>query len=172
VFLGPGDGHPRRSNWADRVLTPAATGAYPEQKGQRRPVYVSWQHPAGTPIRSTRGNPAADVADGTWEPLHTHVWPHLFRHAHDTWLDDAGVRELMRKDRIGHAMTGMDSTYLHVTPEARNQCCQALEALFWTAIANVAHQSAVPILNSLQAQAASQSAAGGEEVQTLVRRLI
>ncbi|MGH3276979.1 MAG: hypothetical protein ACRDNZ_21965, partial [Streptosporangiaceae bacterium] len=55
VFLGPGAGHARRSNWADRVLTPAATGAYPEQKGQRRPVYVSWQHPAGTPVRSTRG---------------------------------------------------------------------------------------------------------------------
>jgi integrase len=46
-------------------------------------------------------------ADGPWEPLHDRIWPHLFRHAHDTWLDDAGVRELMRRDRIGHTMRGM-----------------------------------------------------------------
>jgi integrase len=157
VFLGPGNGHPRRSNWADRVLTPAATGVYPGQKGQRRPVYVSNQNPTGTPIRSTRGKRAIDFADGTWEPLHSHVWPHLFRHAHDTWLDDAGVRELMRKDRIGHAMTGMDSTYLHITPDARRHCCEALETLFWSAIGEIGHESAVAILSSLQEQVKSRA---------------
>ena len=156
VFLGPEAGHPRRSNWADRVLTPAATGAYPEHKGQRRPVYVNFQQPPGIPVRSTRKTKAADSADGAWEPLHAHVWPHLFRHAHDTWLNDAGVHELMRKDRIGHAMPGMDGTYLHVTPQSRRDCCEALEALFWDAVSSVGHESPVPTLSELQAQGRSR----------------
>jgi hypothetical protein len=123
---------------------------------QQRPVYVNFQQPPGIPVRSTRKIKAADSADGAWEPLHAHVWPHLFRHAHDTWLDDAGVRELMRKDRIGHAMPGMDGTYLHVTPESRRDCCEALEALFWDAVSSVGHESPVPTLSELQAQERSR----------------
>ena len=60
----------------------------------------------------------------------------MLRHHHD-----AGVRELMHKDRIGHAMPGMDGTYLHVTPESRRDCCEALENLFWNAISSVPHDS-------------------------------
>ena len=33
LFLGPKGGHPRRSNYADRYLTPAAEGFYPARDG-------------------------------------------------------------------------------------------------------------------------------------------
>jgi hypothetical protein len=62
----------------------------------------------------------------------------------------------MRKDRIGHAMPGMDGTYLHVTPESRRDCCEALETLFWDAVSSVGHESPVPILSELQAQERSR----------------
>jgi hypothetical protein len=40
LFLGPKGGHPRRSNYADDFLTPAAEGLHPARHGTRRPVYV------------------------------------------------------------------------------------------------------------------------------------
>ena len=69
----------------------------------------------------------------------------------------------MRKDRIGHAMPGMDGTYLHVTPESRRDCCAALESLFWDAISSVPHESPVPTLNRLQAEARSRSDSGSND---------
>ena len=82
LFLGPKGGHPRRSNYADRVLTPAAEGHYPARKGTRVPVYVTAEPWPGLPIRSTRKTKAADAAGGEWAPLIEHIWPHLYWHGH------------------------------------------------------------------------------------------
>jgi len=37
LFLGPKGGHPRRSNYADDFLTPAAEGLHPARQGTRAP---------------------------------------------------------------------------------------------------------------------------------------
>jgi hypothetical protein len=63
LFLGPRGGHPRRSNYADRIITPAAEGLHPKRKGTRRPVYIIAEPWPGIPIRKgNRKNKAADPA--------------------------------------------------------------------------------------------------------------
>ena len=86
LFLGPGGGHLRRSNYADRYITPAAEGLYPATKGIRRPVYIITDPWPGIPI--TKGNRsvrAADLAEGTWPNLTGKFHPHDNRHTHATW---------------------------------------------------------------------------------------
>ena len=120
LFLGPRGGHPRRSNYADDFLTPAAEGLHPVRNGERRPVYVTAEPWPGIPIRrGNRRNKAADLADGTWPNLVGKFKPHDYRHSHATWLDVAGVSKVIQMDRRGHAMQGMDRVYMHVTPEMR-----------------------------------------------------
>jgi integrase len=131
LFLGPRGGHPRRSNYADDFLTPAAEGLHPVRKGERRAVYVTAEPWPGIPIRrGNRKNKAADLADGTWPNLVGKFKPHDYRHSHATWLDVAGVSKVIQMDRRGHAMQGMDRIYMHVTPEMHQRLCDVLEG-FW-----------------------------------------
>jgi integrase len=134
LFLGPNGGHPRRSNYADRYLTPAAEGLYPIRKGTRRPVYVTAEPWPGIPIRQgNRKMTAADMAEGTWPNLTGKFKPHDDRHSHATWLDAANLNKVLQMDRRGHAMPGMDAVYTHVTPDMRQRLCNVLEQLWWLA---------------------------------------
>jgi integrase len=131
LFLGPKGGHPRRSNYADDFLTPAAEGLHPIRNGVRRPVYVTAEPWPGIPIRTgNRKFRAADLADGTWPNLVGHFKPHDDRHTHATWLDDAGLSKVIQMDRRGHALQGMDRVYTHVTLQMRQHLCDILED-FW-----------------------------------------
>lgn len=86
LFLGSKSGHPRRSNYADRYLTPAAEGLYPARMGERRPVYVTAEPWPGIPIRNgNRKARAADLAEATWPNLIGKFKPHDDRHTHATW---------------------------------------------------------------------------------------
>ena len=71
LFLGPKRGHPRRSNYADDFLTPAAEGLHPERKGLRRPVYITaepWPGPPHPPRATAETRPpTSPTAPGrTW----------------------------------------------------------------------------------------------------------
>ena len=55
-------------------------------------------------------------------------------------------------DRRGHAMSGMDAVYNHVTTEMRQQLCDVLEQLWQQALTQrleLAPRSAVPLLDQL-----------------------
>ena len=155
LFLGPNGGHPRRSNYADRYLTPAAEGLYPARKGMRRPVYVTAGPWPGIPVRKgNRKARAADLADATWPDLTGKFKPHDDRHTHATWLDDARLNKVIQMDRRGHAMPGMDAVYTHVTLEMRQRLCEVLEDLWCDAVIRrrrMAPASAVPLLNEILA---------------------
>lgn len=155
LFLGPGGGHLRRSNYADRYLTPAAEGLYPARKGVRRPVYATATPWPGLPIRKgNRKNKAADLADATWPNLTGKFRPHDDRHTHATWLDAAALNKVVQMDRRGHAMPGMDAVYNHITLEMRQRLCDVLEELWRGALAErcrLAPGSAVPLLQQLLA---------------------
>jgi integrase len=155
LFLGPKGGHPRRSNYADRYLTPAAEGLYPARNGVRRPVYVTAEPWPGLPVRQgNRKAKAADMAAATWPNLVGKFKPHDDRHTHATWLDAAGLHKVIQMDRRGHAMPGMDAVYTHVTPEMRQRLCDALEGLWRDAVAqrySLAQRSAVPLLAQILA---------------------
>ncbi len=153
LFLGPRCGHPRRSNYADRYLTPAAEGQYPARNGTRRPVYVTAEPWPGIPV--TQGNKkvrAADLAEATWPNLTGKFRPHDDRHTQATWLDNADLPKVIQMDRRGHAMPGMDAIYNHVTPEMRQRLCNVLESLWHDALtqrSKMAPHSAVPLLDNL-----------------------
>jgi hypothetical protein len=162
LFLGPRGGHPRRSNYADDILTPAAEGLHPMRNGTRRPVYVKSEPWPGIPIRKgNRKHKAADLADGTWPNLTGHVKPHDYRHTHATILENSDVKKVLQMDRRGHAMAGMDSVYVHVTDDMRQHLCDVLEELWWTGITEryqIAPRSAVPILDEILLAYAETSA--------------
>ena len=153
LFLGPKGGHPRRSNYADRYLTPAAEGLYPARKGVRRPVYVTAEPWPGIPIvKGNKKTKAADLAEATWPNLTGKFRPHDDRHTHATWLDAADLHKVIQMDRRGHAMPGMDAVYNHITPEMRQRLCDVLEKLWCTAVAQryeIAAGSAVPLLDQI-----------------------
>jgi hypothetical protein len=153
LFLGPNGGHPRRSNYADRFLTPAAEGLHPERNGTRRPVYVKSDPWPGIPVRKgNRRHKAEDLADGTWPNLVGHFHPHLDRHTHATWLEESDVKKVLQMDRRGHAMEGMDAVYLHVTDDMRHHLCDVLEGLWRTGIAEryqLVPRPAVPLLDNV-----------------------
>ena len=153
LFLGPKGGHPRRSNYADDFLTPAAEGLHPVRNGERRSVYVTAEPWPGIPIRrGNRRNKAADLADGAWPNLVGKFMPHDYRRSHATWLDVAGVSKVIQMDRRGHAMQGMDRVYLHVTLEMRERLCDVLEGLWQDALAErykIDTHSPVPLLDRL-----------------------
>lgn len=153
LFLGPKGGHPRRSNYADDFLTPAAEGQHPARKGSRRPVYVTAEPWPGLPIRKgNRKYKAADMADGTWPNLTGKFKPHDDRHTHSTWLDNSEVNKVLQMERRGHAMRGMDSVYLHVTDAMRRRLCDILQQLWDEAVAQryeLAPRSAVPLLSNI-----------------------
>ena len=133
LFLGPRSGHPRRSNYADDFLTPAAEGLHPVRQGIRRPVYITTEPWPGIPVRA--GN-------------------RKHRHTHATWLDDAGLAKVLQMDRRGHAMQGMDRVYMHVTPEMRQRLCDVLDNLWRDAVAQrhvINAHSAVPLLDRILA---------------------
>jgi len=153
LFLGPKGGHPRRSNYADDFITPAAEGLHPKRKGVRRPVYVTAEPWPGIPIRKgNRKFKAVDLAEGTWPNLLGKFKPHDDRHTHSTWLDVSNLPKVIQMDRRGHAMQGMDSVYIHVTDEMRQQLCDYLGQLWQEGIAErykLAPRSAVPILDQI-----------------------
>jgi integrase len=182
LFLGPRGGHPRRSNYADRIITPAAEGLHPKRKGTRRPVYITAEPWPGIPIRKgNRKNKAADMAEGTWPNLLGKFKPHDDRHTHSTWLDVSSVPKVLQMDRRGHAMSGMDAVYVHPTPEMRQQLCDYLQQLWQQGIAErykLAPRSAVPLLDeilirhekSLKAEHEQADATRTPEVLTRTRR--
>ncbi|MGH3409018.1 MAG: hypothetical protein ACRDRJ_41945 [Streptosporangiaceae bacterium] len=153
LFLGPKHGHPRRSNYADRYLTPAAEGLYPARNGTRRPVYMTAEPWPGIPIRQgNRRMSAKDMADGTWPNLTGKFKPHDDRHSHSTWLDSTDLSKVIQMDRRGHAMSGMDAVYLHITPDMRQHLRDILEELWNQAVMQryeLAPRSAIPLLDQL-----------------------
>ena len=153
LFLGIKGGHPRRSNYADDSLTPAAEGRHPAWRGTRRPVYITADPWPGIPVRhGNRRNKAADLADGTWPDLTGKFAPHDYRRTHATWLDSSGVSKVLQMDRRGHALQGMDRAYVHVTVAMRQHLCEVLEQLWLDALAErykISSRLAVPLLNGL-----------------------
>jgi integrase len=69
LFLGPDGGHPRRSNYADRRLTPAAEGLYPPRRGIRRPVYITASSWPGIPIRKATASPEPRTSPAAPGPI-------------------------------------------------------------------------------------------------------
>jgi hypothetical protein len=63
--------------------------------------------------------PAEDAAPASWLPLLPGLTPHGLRHGHQTWMEEAGISDLLRSERMGHEVPGMRGIYGHVSPAMR-----------------------------------------------------
>jgi integrase len=218
VFLGPGQGHFRRSNYSERFFRPAADGWYlprggknprpavpvlvtdctsfpgrpappwpaaipgedytpPTGRGQVR--LVSDEHTGrctdcgralprradGTLIGhagpATRERcpgsgqlPGPDATLATWLPILRDLTPHGLRHGLQTWMDEDGIPEVLKTERMGHEMPGMHGVYGHVSPGMRATLKAALQARWEGALrerAKLSPHSIVPTLDALLA---------------------
>ena len=50
-----------------------------------------------------------------WEPIITGFRFHDLRHTHRTWMDEAGIAEALKSQRLGHQLPGIRGVYAHVT---------------------------------------------------------
>jgi hypothetical protein len=214
VFLGPGGGHFRRSNYSERFVRPAADGWYPARKGKTprpaRPVLVTdcgsfpgrpvppW--PAAIPVEGYtppvgRGyirlfndehtgryaacgrawprlasgkltahaaqngrcpgsgeDPAKDAEAASWLPVLRGLTPHGLRHGLQTWMDEDGIPEVLKTERMGHELPGIHGVYGHVSPAMRATLKTALQERWDSALrerAGISRRSVVPTLDAL-----------------------
>jgi integrase len=215
VFLGPGQGHFRRSNYSERFFRPAADGWYPARKGESprpaAPVLVTdcdtfpgrpvppWP-PAVPGVQFTppigRGlirlvsdqrtgrcaacgrawprrmdgmliaharregmrcigsgqRPAEDLPVASWLPVLHGLTPHGLRHGLQTWMDEDGIPEVLKAERMGHEMPGMHGVYSHVSPAMRANLMVALQERWESSLrerALICPRSIVSVLDRL-----------------------
>ena len=214
VFLGPGRGHFRRSNYSERFFRPAADGWYLPRNGKAarpavpvlvtecdsfpgRPVppwpaatpgegflpptgrglirLVNDEHTGRCPVcgrawpRRIDGtliahagreqsrcvgsgqSPAEDTAVASWLPVLRSVTPHGLRHGLQTWMDEDGIPEVLKTERMGHEMPGMHGVYGHVSPAMRANLKAALQERWENSLrerARLSPHSAVRMLDA------------------------
>jgi integrase len=98
--------------------------------------------------------PAADVTLATWLPVLHGLTPHGLRHGHQTWMDEEGIPEVLKTERMGHEMPGMQGVYGHVSPAMRADLKAALQERWEASLlvrAQLSSRSIVPALDRLLA---------------------
>jgi hypothetical protein len=80
--------------------------------------------------------------------------PHGLRHGHQTWMEEAGISDLLRSERMGHEVPGMRGIYGHVTPAMRATLTTMLQERWEASLrkrAGLSSRSIVPVLDTLLA---------------------
>ncbi|MGI5285240.1 hypothetical protein ACQEVF_18155 [Nonomuraea polychroma] len=161
----------KRAREARPVL--ADTAVYgPKPERGRRQVLAGEQHWPGRPVmwqwpRAVKGEvfvpPVGRGIPGwgswpeaerphlvTWLPLLPGLTPHGFRHAHQTWMDDARIGKALKVERMGHEDRSMSGVYGHPTEAMRVELVELLEALWENAVAErfkIYPYSSIPLLD-------------------------
>jgi hypothetical protein len=82
----------------------------------------------------TRFDPDENLALASWLPVKPGLVPHGLRHGHETWMIEDGIPEVLRHDRLGHQMQGIQATYAHVSQPMRDELKRALQWRWETAL--------------------------------------
>ncbi len=96
--------------------------------------------------------PAEDTAAASWLPVLPGLTPHGLRHGLQTWMDEDGIPEVFKTERMGHEMPGMHGVYGHVSPAMRADLKAALQARWENSLrerAKLSPRSKVPTLEAL-----------------------
>ncbi|GIH29812.1 hypothetical protein Aph01nite_81220 [Acrocarpospora phusangensis] len=107
-------------------------------RGRGRPDYASWEEEERPHLV-------------TWLPIRKGLTPHGFRHGHQTWMDDTGIKKALKVERMGHIDASMSGRYGHVTDGMREQLREVLQAMWENALAERARlwpTSQVPLLDA------------------------
>jgi hypothetical protein len=104
--------------------------------------------------------PAEDSSVASWLPVARAVTPHGLRHGLQTWMDEDGIPEVLKTERMGHEMPGMQGVYGHVSPAMRADLKAALQERWEVSLrkrALLGSRSAVPLLDALFPGSAARS---------------
>jgi integrase len=96
--------------------------------------------------------PGEDATVASWLPVLRGVTPHGLRHGLQTWMDEDGIPEVLKTERMGHELPGMHGVYGHVSPAMRAELKDALQNRWDGALrqrAQLTPHSTVPILDGL-----------------------
>jgi hypothetical protein len=80
--------------------------------------------------------------------------PHGLRHSLQTWMDEDGIPQVLKTERMGHEMPGMHGVYGHVSPAMRADLTAALQNRWEISLrerAQLCQRSIVPALDRLLA---------------------
>jgi integrase len=100
--------------------------------------------------------PAEDATLASWLPVLRGLTPHGLRHGLQTWMDEDGIPEVLKTERMGHELPGMHGVYGHVSPAMRANLKAALQERWEASLrerAQLNPRSIVPILDALLATA-------------------
>ena len=75
---------------------------------------------------------------------------------HQTWIEEAGVSDLLRSERMGHEVPGVRGVYGHVSPAMRSDLKAMLQERWETSLRERARLSALSIVPALDALLAVQ----------------
>jgi hypothetical protein len=84
----------------------------------------------------------------SWLP----VLPGLTPHGLQTWMNEDGIPEVLKTERMGHEMPGMHGVYGHVSPAMRANLKAALQTRWESSLrdrARLCPRSAVRTLDAL-----------------------
>jgi integrase len=106
----------------------------------------------GEDCRGSRQEPAEDPPLACWAPLVKGLTPHGLRHGHRTWMDEDGIPEVLKSDRMGHRVPGIRGVYSHVSDRMRAELVEALQHRWEQALLEryrLCRTSPVGVLNEL-----------------------
>ena len=95
--------------------------------------------------------PAEDATLASWLPLLRGLTPHGLRHGHQIWMDEDGIPDVLKTERMGHEMPGMHGVYGHVSPAMRAELRAALQERWEGSLHERAQLSPRSIVNVLDA---------------------
>ena len=110
------------------------------------------------------GQQPRDAEPASWLAVRPGLSPHGLRHGHQTWLDDLGVQEVLKSERMGHEIPGMAGVYGHVMPGWRDRLRTQLQELWEASLherARLSPHSAVGLMDRLLASRRASPAQSG-----------
>ena len=96
-----------------------------------------------------------DATIASWLPVLRGLTPHGLRHGHQTWMDEDGIPDVLKTERMGHELPGMHGVYGHVSPAMRANLKAALQERWEASLRERAllnPRSIVPLLDSILAE--------------------
>ena len=108
----------------------------------------------GGPCPGSGQEAAEDLDVASWLPVLRGLTPHGLRHGLQTWMDEDGIPEVLKTERMGHEMPGIHGVYGHVSPAMRTELCAALQERWEASLrerAQLSTRSIVPGLDRLLA---------------------
>ena len=71
--------------------------------------------------------PGEDITLASWLPVQRGLTPQGLRHGLQTWMDEDGIPEVLKAERLGHELPGMHGVYGHVSDAMRAHLKAALQ---------------------------------------------